>query len=295
MQQVEPFNGKVASKATEFLTQLRHVFETTPLGSRPDEEKVSYAISRLRDRAHAWVQAYRDKVPPPAWLSDYDLFAAEFLLRFGKPPNQRNAANNLRSLRQTGSVVDYATEFQQAAAVLGWPDPPLMAQFEHGLKDAVKDELYFRAIDITDLESYIRMAITIDQYLQEKAGRRTREPQPHHQPPRKLHSQGRSVPAMPAPRGSMSAPARGSEPRPHAPYGAVSPSVGDPKTGRPRRLTEQEKEYRFRNNLCLYCGEPGHLARDCAVRPKVPYRPARASEATYANDKPSGNAPAQRQ
>jgi hypothetical protein len=45
----------------------------------------------------------------------------------------------------------------------------------------------------------------------------------------------------------------------------------------------------------MYCGETDHIVQDCAKRPKIPFRPARASEATYANAKPTGNVPAQRQ
>ena len=35
-------------------------------------------------------------------------------------------------------------------------------------------------------------------------------------------------------------------------------------------LTQEEKERRRKLLLCLYCGKPGHFARDCSVRPKGP-------------------------
>jgi hypothetical protein len=60
-----------------------------------------------------------------------------------------------------------------------------------------------------------------------------------------------------------------------------------------QRLTEQQKEHRRQNNLCLYCGAAGHVIRNCPARPKSPVRPARASEATLVAAEPMGNDPAQ--
>jgi hypothetical protein len=33
------------------------------------------------------------------------------------------------------------------------------------------------------------------------------------------------------------------------------------------RLTEADRQYRFDNRLCLYCGKPGHIKRDCPTKP----------------------------
>src|SRR5436190_1072429 len=164
MQQVEPFHGKPAAKVAQFLDQLRHAFEFSPLGSKTEEEKVSYAISRLRDSAFEWVQAYRCKEPRPAWLGNFDSFAEELTHRFSKPVSSHRASARLRTLKQTGSVADYATEFLQAAAALNWPDSPLMDYFYNGLKEAVKDELA-RAPEPADLDAYLQLAINIDNRL----------------------------------------------------------------------------------------------------------------------------------
>jgi hypothetical protein len=32
------------------------------------------------------------------------------------------------------------------------------------------------------------------------------------------------------------------------------------------KLTQAERDYRFKNNLCLYCAKPGHLVNDCPAR-----------------------------
>ena len=35
-------------------------------------------------------------------------------------------------------------------------------------------------------------------------------------------------------------------------------------------LTNQERQRRRANNLCLYCGNPDHIVRTCPVRPAHP-------------------------
>ena len=35
------------------------------------------------------------------------------------------------------------------------------------------------------------------------------------------------------------------------------------------KLTEEEKEHRKKNGLCFYCGEKGHMSRDCQKRKAV--------------------------
>lgn len=75
-----------------------------------------------------------------------------------------------------------------------------------------------------------------------------------------------------------------------------SPTTPVP-TARPgQRLTEQQRELRRKNNLCMYCGDAGHLVRSCPVRPSRPNgppRPVHASEAALVPDKPPGKAPTQ--
>ena len=63
-------------------------------------------------------------------------------------------------------------------------------------------------------------------------------------------------------------------------------------TARPgQRLTEPQKEYRRKNNLCMYCGGADHLVRSCPVRPSRPNGPPLPVHASEA--KPPGKAPTQ--
>jgi hypothetical protein len=270
MQQVDLFHGKPAAKVAEFLDQLRYAFEFSPVGAKSDEEKISHAISRFRGEASEWVKPYRTMDPRPAWLSDFDLFAAELTSRFSPPKRAHNASARLHTLKQTGSVATYATEFLQGAAALKWPDPPLMDLFYRGLKDAVKDALVSTP-EPTDLDSYIRLATSIDNRLQERVMERPRAARP-------------TYPTPTPSRGSAPATTKGP---------ATSPQERGATQPKSRSLPEEEKERRRKDNLCLYCASPDHIVRNCPLCPSDRYRPARIAEVVPAPDDLQGNDPAQ--
>src|SRR5206468_420535 len=60
-----------------------------------------------------------------------------------------------------------------------------------------------------------------------------------------------------------------------------------------RRLTEQQREHRRKNNLCMYCGAEGHIIRNCPTLSKGPPRSARIFETTLAANESLGNEPTQ--
>ena len=264
MQQVDPFHGNPSFPPASFLRQLRVAFLT--MGPKSDTEKVDLATSRLKSKANAWIQPYLNKDPAPAWLSNFDLFSEELTNRFKGPQRLYNVSAPLRSLKQTGSVTDYASEFQNLAAGLGWPDEPLMDFFYCGLKHAVRDGFIGRTPP-TNLESFIQMAIHIENHLQEKAWEEPRVPRSTHPPPRKFQPRDQPVPSTSTPsRGFTSATARDSNARSQA------RTTAQPRF---RQLSDQEKEYRRKNNLCMYCGSSDHTLHTCPLCPSNRQGPTR--------------------
>jgi len=287
----EPFNGKPASQLREFLTQLRLVFAGKPTQFQKDKLKVIYAASLLRGTAFSWIQPYLDMDSPPAWLSDFALFTAEINKVFGDPEHRVSAARSLDRLKQTGSAVAYAAEFRRHATILNWEDEPLNHRFYQGLKGSVKDEIV-RFGRPSELEALIQLAITIDARLHERAEERSHDPRPSMPAPSRRQLPRATARAHPASPVRQTSTPR--DPAPTAPAGSRPVEAG-PTRPRFQRLTEEEKTHRRRNNLCLYCGKPDHIARECPVRPDTPFRPARASQATFADARPMGNATAQQQ
>jgi hypothetical protein len=59
--------------------------------------------------------------------------------------------------------------------------------------------------------------------------------------------------------------------------------------GKPKKqgkLTPDERKYHMDNNLCLYCGKPGHKAQDCRALPnRFPKAPIRRIDTIPEEDK----------
>jgi Ty3 transposon capsid-like protein len=270
----EAFDGRSASNLRDFLTQLRLVFDLQPSKFLNDTIKVRYACSFLRGSVFSWIQPYLDMDGPPAWMDDFSLFAAEITRVFGDPDIIGSATRSLRKLQQTGSVAFYASEFRRHSTLLSWGEQALTSQFYEGLKNPIKDELA-KVERPTELRALIDLAIRIDTRLYERSQERSDTPRS----------------SIPAPR----QPLRGhAAPTTTASFRANS--AQRPGFRRPfQRLSEEQKEYRRRNNLCMYCAAADHAVQECPIRPKDPLRPTPEVRPADPTARSSGNASAQRQ
>ncbi|CAG8822521.1 25852_t:CDS:2, partial [Racocetra persica] len=148
----------------------------------------------------------------------------------------RTAATRIRKLTQgSKSASSYASEFRQISSDLDWGEAALIDQFRIGLKNDVKD-LLLTMEDPTSLNDAIAKAVRCDNRLFE----RRRE--------RQGHSLDRGD--------SVSNYSRSS----------LTPEPMQIDSTRARTLSEEEKQRRWANNFCLYCGEPGHIAKKLGKR-----------------------------
>ena len=199
----------------------------------------------------------------------------------------------LRALRQTSSVANYAAEFQRIAGFLTphWSDRPLMTTYKQSLKDVIKDHLIHEKPTPETLLELIATTIRIDNREYEKIlDRRASGPQSNkptlqysqNRSRQTLHQQITAAPTAFRPVTASTMPSiqpttqpAGSTPRP-TPAGPPNTS-NDGTTPMEldyvarKHLTAEEKERRRVNNLWNYCGEPGHVVRSC---PNVPPRRA---------------------
>ncbi|KAL0154063.1 hypothetical protein M9458_050637 [Cirrhinus mrigala] len=136
-------------------------------------------------------------------------------------------------LRQFREVFDHATGGKEPAAQTGWPPEPLKAIYRKGLSHDLQSELACRHEGKT-LEQFMELTIQIDNLMRSRRGGRQTQP------------------ARPAPSTSNYS----------ATYSAPEPM----QIGR-THLTEEERERRLRDHLCLYCGQPGHIRASCPIRP----------------------------
>ena len=238
----DKFDGN-RRKFRGFVNQVKLVFQMQPNTYLTDKIKIGFIGSLLSGPALDWFAPLMERSSP--LLSDMKEFSAQFEATFGDTDKARTAAIKIRSLRQGNRpAASYASEFQQLACDLNWDDAALMDQFRSGLRGDVKD-LLISFQDPADLNAAITMAIRCDNRLFERRQERQLEVTPM------VGSTGTTM--SPLPRLS--------------PSQANDPMQVDAVQFKP--LTNDEKERRCRNNLCLYCGGSGHMVRNCPLKLRI--------------------------
>jgi hypothetical protein len=236
------------SEYLPFIVSCEMYFDVMKDTYTTDDLKVAFAIGRLRGRPSTWAYSLvRNKDPVlDSWLS----FKAEMDAMFTNVHELEDLRQRLESLKQTGSALNYATEFKTLASTLQLNAPAKILMFKAGLKDKVKEGLSY-ASDTNTFDALVSRAIAIDQnqFSQRKNSSRSNsnsgakpQQQQHssNPPPSSSRSQlPRNV--------SLSSSSHRSELRPFVPYGRVS---------------DEEKARRKRENLCGYCGGK-HAFEDC--------------------------------
>ncbi|KAL0180227.1 hypothetical protein M9458_025669, partial [Cirrhinus mrigala] len=216
-----------ASKCRGFLLQCTLFVNQQPHLYPTEEGKISFVCSLLTGRALDWATA--------VWCLDRPTFPsfAAFLQQFQEvfQPSSKSgeAGEEIMALRQgRRTAADYALTFRTLAAQSGWNDGPLKLHYRKGLNPELQIELACRDEDLT-LNQYIDLSIRVDNVMR---ARRSSRPVSPMQPP---------VTPLEAPAEPM--------------------QLGTTK------LTMEERERRLRGNLCLYCGQPGHIRATCPTRP----------------------------
>ncbi|KAI2661215.1 Transposon Tf2-9 polyprotein [Labeo rohita] len=151
---------------------------------------------------------------------------------FQPSPESSEAGEQIMALRQgRRTAAEYALDFRTLAAQSGWNDGPLKLHYRKGLQQDLQVELACRDENLS-LSQYIELSIRVDNVM------RARKP-------------SRAFTAFP--------------PSPSIPMASPEPmQLGVTK------LSAEERERRLRNNLCLYCGQAGHIRSTCPTRPPRP-------------------------
>jgi hypothetical protein len=170
---------------------------------------------------------------------------AEFETVFGDSDKARTSANKLRHLQQgTRSAIIYASEFRQLACDVNWGEAALINQFCCELRDDVQDLLLTLA-DPSFFSEAITQVIRCDNRLFE-----CRQEKNVTSNTQLWNSRPTTLPSVPQTT-LVARPA------------SFGPAPMQIDTAKFKSLTEAEKLRRRTNNLCFYCGNPGHIARQC--------------------------------
>ncbi|KAI2654269.1 Transposon Tf2-6 polyprotein [Labeo rohita] len=216
-----------AAKCRGFLLQCTLFVNQQPHLYPTEEGKISFVCSLLTGRALDWATAVW-RLNRPTFPS-FAAFLQQFQEVFQPSSGSGEAGEEIMALRQgRRTAADYALTFRTLAAQSGWNDGPLKLHYRKGLNPELQVELACRDKDLF-LNQYINLSIRVDNVMR---ARRSSRP----------------VSAMQLPVAPHEAPA-------------------EPMQLGTTKLTLEERERRLRGNLCLYCGQPGHIRATCPTRP----------------------------
>uniref|UniRef100_A0A8C1MIW4 CCHC-type domain-containing protein n=1 Tax=Cyprinus carpio TaxID=7962 RepID=A0A8C1MIW4_CYPCA len=228
-----PFSGS-AEECSGFLLQCSLVLEMQPHLYPTELSKVAFIISQLKGKALQWADSIWTQKNPVT--QSYTSFVDHFREVFGKPTWDSSIGEKLYNLKQGKmSVNDYALQFRTLAATSGWNEQALLTTYRQGLDPQVR--LHLAAYEDTiGLERFIQLSIRFATRM--KSCLEEHQGQPQHN-----ISLCRPEPVNP-------------------PEPAHEPMLLDSN-----HLTRTEWQRRLTQNLCLYCGSPGHILSTCPIRP----------------------------
>lgn len=241
--QIERYDGNPGT-CRSFLTNCLLLFELNPSCYVTERARVASVITHLTGRAREWATAEWTKQSPVC--QSYADFSSALTRVFDHGTPGRKSSRALLSLRQGKTrVLDYAIEFRTLAAESRWNNHALADVFHHGLADNIKDQL--APLDLPeDLDSLVDLAVRLDNRLMERSKERSSNVV---RPP----AQGEHHPEVTASRGGAPAHALSVEPM----------QVGH------TRLSPGERQRRFKEGSCFYCGQPGHILAHCPAKDRA--------------------------
>jgi hypothetical protein len=278
----ETFDGNDPKKLRHFLVQLELNFNDRPRAFRTDRAKVNYAISYLKGPALDWFEpgliaaAMRGQPrAAPDWIDDFDDFTNELVTYFGPHDPVGEAETELENLRMKDGhrITKYLTEFNRLAPTIGWGDEALRHMFYRGLPPRIKDEIC-RIGKPKQLRTFQVMARSIDarywerrsELSREAGSSNTRTPnQQNSSEGKKSDKKNKSSTSNSHNNNNNNNNSNNSNKNQKSGNSGQQKPKSDlsDKLGKDGKLTSAERQRRFANNLCLFCGEAGHTAKDC--------------------------------
>ena len=187
-------------------------------------------------------------------LENFPAFLVELETTFGETNRRRTVLTKLYSFQQGSHPASvYASEFRQIACDVSWDEQALCDHFRRGLHNEVKTPLKLPGAHL--VAQLIFQDVQCDNLLFE------------------LHQEERGT------RGYQSSSRKASLARPYVSVSPPTPSPNDTSTtmevdshtpmemdhARFQPLTNAQRQHRRNNDLCLYCGNPGHVIPHCLV------------------------------
>ncbi len=260
----DTFDGSDPQKLKAFIVSLQLNFNDRPTAFAVDANKVNYTISFLSGTTLDWFEPdiLRPNLQNPlAWQYSYAAFLDELQTNFGPFDAIGDAKDALEHLRMhdRDRIMKYMVQFNQYASQVGYGDNSLGHAFYRGLCTRIKDDIayhrkpnnlhdmHFLAQELDARYWTRRTEISCENWENKSSGSYSNNPK----------SKGSS--SNPSSSTSGSAPKSSNS---NSLGSASNPKPYADKLGKDGHLTQEEKDRRQKNNLCMFCGGK-HKTEDC--------------------------------
>jgi hypothetical protein len=283
----DTYDGSDPEKLNSFILLCNLYFRHNPSYS-DDQTKVTFALSYLRGTALEYFEpSILDSSDISVWSHDWSAFTRTLRTHFGPIDPTADAEDDIDNLKMSENhhIVKYNVKFNRLAIQTGWDDSVLRHRYYSGLAERIKDIMGQQRKPPT-LSAMRNLAHSIDSHYWDRLREKSRsETSVLHSETSVLHSENSVLHSEnSASNSENSAPPPSSK---HHPASSVPSAVSD-KLGKDGKLTFQERQRRFDNNLCLCCGKAGHMVKECP-KSLARARAAQAKEFSEAEDSDSEN------
>ncbi|KAG6328949.1 hypothetical protein ID866_10140 [Astraeus odoratus] len=258
----DTFDGMDLKKLHEFLVQCKLNFHDRLQAFHSDMQKVDFALSFLKGITLTWFEPnLLDAIPgtEPTWADNYSEFVIKLTTNFSPHDSVGDAKYQLDNLSmKDGSCINkYIVKFNHLATqVCGYREGALCHMFYNRLPNHIKDKIAC-GIDACYWE-----------HKSEIAHQNKSNPQPSSSSKQSLSGGSSSKQSNPSSSTSSSSSAgKGKNSQHPSSSTPKSPNSSMPDLsgiiGKDGKLTAMEHLHHMKNSLCLFCGLPGHSAKDC--------------------------------
>lgn len=240
----DTFHGD-RTKLRGFLVQLEIYFSNQPHIFDNDKAKNGFAVSLLRDAAEKWITPYVEETMETPWRSWAELKQA-LKKMFGDIGAKEAAQNKLEKLRQgSRTMTDYWNEFRLLATDAEFEDGTNKRLLLKGMSSKLQEFWAQQEREFTSTEELAEWAVQKENKINTikaiQGGQQN------------YHQQARNQDGTYKPQTKTTT------------QGGDAMDLDATNQRRYTHLSAQERERRIKQRLCLRCGKPGHMIKDCRV------------------------------
>ena len=182
--------------------------------------------------------------------------------------DMEDGIDNLK-MRDNQRIMKYNVEFNRLAICTSWDDSVLCHHYYSGLAEQIKDIMGQQG-KLATLKAMKALAHSIDSHhyerLREKSRSEKSKPdkdksdkdKSNKKPGNQNSGNNSGNPNKPKNKNNQNSSNNSGKPA----SSGNSATLSD-KLRKDGKLTPQERQRRFKNNLCMFCGRTGHTAKDC--------------------------------